>query len=116
MTPLGLRALAWSQVPAPDAAIQQQAAAHCDEGHGDDELQTRIERTEPRDVETADAQSGREPRGLQPFLLRAARGHARTAHGVVLLRCEDGRQLRLQWEVLSAVCETLLRAGDLKAE
>ena len=72
-----------------------------------------MERSEPRSTDGGDLLVGRAPRGLQPFLLRHGRADTRNPSGVVLLRSDDGRQLRLQWDTLCGICEALLRSGDL---
>jgi hypothetical protein len=107
-----LEALAWLAVDAPDAALENTADALLDIAQ-DEELETRIEPTEPTPRTFSSAPPPELVPGLQPFLLR----NPRTANGhplaVALLRAPNGQLLRLPATLLGAVCEGLQRAGDL---
>lgn len=115
ITPEGqLETLAWRGVETPDAALEGIARDLLDAARTGDDLETQIEDGAHDERSTLDL-SPALVHGLQPFLLRGSRSGRDAPVAVVLLRSPDMGLLRLPATLLGAICDGLVRAGDLAA-
>jgi hypothetical protein len=117
-TASGLRLLASADVPSCDRVLEDSAAALIADANQDDQDETRIERATPPGSGIESPTTGElQHRGcaLQAFVLRGAAKQAGTALAVVLLALRDGRRPLLHYNLTSAICDELARAGDLVA-
>ena len=96
----------------PDPAVEREAEALLTTARSGNELATAIESTTQASAisEIVAAPFAGE---LHPFLLRSARAFDSAPVAIALLRASGSQPVRLSSELLSAVCDGLIRAGDL---